>query len=437
MCDSKGGFSMKRIAFVLSFVVSFTISPLLAQQDLLTEIRNVEPYVVKSDGFVLESKQDVSIQAVAASDRYRGIGTAVWILDKASRDVVWKLHHAPRHGRNHGLADYDDVVQLPKGEYEVYYAAYPEPTNGIESFGEFMDFLAGKIFDGSRHGREYRDLSLTIRGRGQHVSREGIDQWLQGLKKDALVSLSGLWDNDYAQQGFVLEKPAEVTVYAIGEIQDESLDDYGWIINVKTGKRVWEMTDANTEHAGGASKNRFVRQTVSLPAGQYVAFFTTDGSHSYRDWNAPPPYDPSFWGITIWVKDEGLKKYAKLYDYKAAEEKNAGRTTRDVLMWPRPELLDEARHPGLAALAQNRADPCHVAGPSPGTALAAADHPMDPAARPVRRGHLHARLKAQVDLLQHRLDADEAHRRGRLSQERDAFVGRLLVLARDPEPDVR
>jgi len=322
MCDSKGGFSMKRIAFVLSFVVSFTISPLLAQQDLLTEIRNVEPYVVKSDGFVLESKQDVSIQAVAASDRYRGIGTAVWILDKASRDVVWKLHHAPRHGRNHGLADYDDVVQLPKGEYEVYYAAYPEPTNGIESFGEFMDFLAGKIFNRSRHGHEYRDLSLTIRGRGQHVSREGIDQWLQGLKKDALVSLSGLWDNDYVQQGFVLEKPAEVTVYAIGEIQDESLDDYGWIINVKTGKRVWEMTDANTEHAGGASKNRFVRQTVSLPAGQYVAFFTTDGSHSYRDWNAPPPHDPSFWGITIWVKDEGLKKYAKLYDYKAAEEKN-------------------------------------------------------------------------------------------------------------------
>lgn len=313
---------MKRVALFVSVFIAFFISPLFAQQDLLTEIHNVGPYEVKCDGFMLESNQDVSIHAVATGDRYRGIGASAWILNKTSREVAWKLRNASRHSRSRGLAEYDDVVQLPKGEYEVYYAAYPEPSNGIESFGEFMDFLAGKIFDGSHRSRDYRDLSLTIRGRGQHVGREGVDQWQQDLKKSAVLSLSALWDKDYVHQGFILEKPTDVTIYAIGEARDEILYDYGWIVSAKTGKRVWEMSESNMQHAGGAEKNMFVRETISLPAGQYAAFFVTDGSHSYRDWNAPPPFDPSFWGITVWVKDEAMRKYTKTYDYKAAEEKN-------------------------------------------------------------------------------------------------------------------
>lgn len=313
---------MKPVAHILPFIFVLFASPLFAQGDMLTEIRRVGAYEVKSDGFLLDSNQDVSIHAVAATDRYRGVGTSAWILDKATRAVVWKLRNAKQHNRSRGLADYDDVVQLPKGEYEVYYAAYPEPSDGVESFGDFMELLSSKIFDGRRRGREYDDLSITVRGRGKAVGREGVDRWQQDLKKGAVVSLTALWDNDYVHQGFVLEKPAEVTVYAIGEDQDESMDDYGWIINAKTGKRVWEMTERNLKSAGGATKNRMSRETLQLPAGQYVAYFVTDGSHSYREWNAPPPYDPSFWGVTVWVNDETQRKYARTFEYKPAEEKN-------------------------------------------------------------------------------------------------------------------
>jgi hypothetical protein len=313
---------MKRMSLLVSLFIFCFISPVLAQSDMLAEIRDVGAYEVKSDGFVLDADQQISIHAVADSDRYRGVGTSVWILNETSREVVWRLKNARQHNRSHGLAEYDDAVQLSKGEYEVYYAAYPEPSDGIESFGDFVDFLSGRIFDGNRHSREYRDLTLTVNGHGQHVGREGVDRWQEDLKKNALLSLSALWDNDYAHQGFVLEKPAEVTVYAIGELQDDNLDDYGWIINAKTGKRVWEMRENNTKNAGGARKNRLVRETISLPAGQYAAFFVTDDSHSYKNWNSPPPYDPAFWGITLWIKDEALRKYAKLYDYRAAEAKN-------------------------------------------------------------------------------------------------------------------
>ncbi len=313
---------MKRALFILSFIIAFFASPLCAQGDLLTEIRRVSAYEVKNDGFVLESNQDVSIHAVAATDRYRGVGTSAWILDKATRTVVWKLRNAKQHNRSRGLADYDDAVQLPKGEYEVYYAAYPEPSDGVESFSDFMELLSSKIFDGRRRGREYDDLSITIYGRGKAVGREGVDRWQQELKKGAVVSLTALWDNDYVHQGFALEKPIEVTIHAIGENQNESMDDYGLISNAKTGKRVWEMNDRNLKSAGGARKNRMSRETLQLPAGQYVAYFVTDGSHSYREWNAPPPYDPSFWGLTVWISDETQRKYAKTFEYKPAEEKN-------------------------------------------------------------------------------------------------------------------
>jgi hypothetical protein len=313
---------MKRVAHIFPFIIALFATPLFAQGDLLSEIRRVGAYEVKSDGFVLESNQDVSIHAVAATDRYREVGTSAWILDKVTRAVVWKLRNAKQHSRSRGLADYDDVVQLPKGEYEVYYAAYPEPSDGVESFGDFMELLSSKIFDGRHRAREYDDLSITVHGNGKAVGSAGVDRWQQELKKQAVVSLTALWDNDYVHQGFVLEKPTEVTIYALGENQDESMDDYGWIINAKTGKRIWEMNDRNLKSAGGARKNRMSRETLQLPAGQYVAYFVTDGSHSYREWNAPPPYDPTFWGLTVWVNDESQRKYAETFEYRPAGEKN-------------------------------------------------------------------------------------------------------------------
>ncbi|HTY37654.1 MAG TPA: hypothetical protein VMH23_11110 [Bacteroidota bacterium] len=313
---------MKAHKLFVPFVALLFTTPLFAQGDLLSEIHRVGVYDVKSNGFVLDSDQGVTIHAVAASDRYHGVGTSAWILDKSTRAVVWKLWNAKEHRRSKGLSEYDDVVQLPKGDYEVYYAAYPEPSDNVENFSDFMDLLSSKIFDGRRRDRDYDEFSITVRGHGKPVASDGVEQWQEGLKKDALVSMSALWDNEYVQRGFVLEKPAELTVYALGEILDDNLDDYGWIMNAKTGSRVWQMDERTMKNAGGARKNRMVRETLQLPAGQYVAYFVTDGSHSYRSWNAAPPYDPAFWGMTIWVKDESQKKYAKTFDFKPSAPKN-------------------------------------------------------------------------------------------------------------------
>lgn len=317
----QGGFDMRQFLILLSLLF-LSASQLLSQGVILAEIRDTREFEVKSDGFTLDSPQKISIRAVVPNNRFRGLGSSAWILNAETREVVWKLRQAQSRSRSRTLAEYDDAPELPRGTYEAYFATYLEPGDNVEDFGDFVDFLAGRIFGGSRRSRDNRDMLLTIQGEGQRVAKDGVDRWHEQTRNNAIVSLTGLWDDRYEHRGFALEKPAEVTIYAIGEGRDEVLFDYGWIINAKTGARVWEMTDRNTRHAGGASKNRFVRETLKLPAGQYAAFFVTDGSHSTRDWNSAPPYDPDFWGLTIWLNDNALKKYVKSYEYAPPGEKN-------------------------------------------------------------------------------------------------------------------
>ena len=75
--------------------------------------------------------------------------------------------------------------------------------------------------------------------------------------------------------------------------------DFGWIEDVKSGRRVWEMTYRTTEHGGGAQKNRRFDGTITLPAGEYVLVYESDDSHAFGAWNAAPPEDPEAWGITV------------------------------------------------------------------------------------------------------------------------------------------
>jgi hypothetical protein len=314
---------MKQSLLALFGLCILVITPTRAQDRLLAEIQNLAPYDVKTDGFVLDNDQEISIRGIGSADREWDASTSAWILNKGTREVVWKMRSASRSRYGRGLDEYTDLVELPRGEYEAYYAASPDWSHDVQGFGELLDYLAGRIFRSDTRRREFRDLRLTIHGAGHRVGQEGVEQWHDQIRKESLVSLSGLWDNEYVRQGFILEKPMQITLYALGEITDDATDDYGWIINTKSGERVWRMSDFNTQRAGGAEKNRMVSETITLPPGSYAVYFVTDGSHSCRNWNAPPPYDPAFWGITISVKNASDKKYAKTFDFKGIEEKNS------------------------------------------------------------------------------------------------------------------
>jgi len=101
------------------------------------------------------------------------------------------------------------------------------------------------------------------------------------------------------QKRFVLDRPAEVRVYALGESSGGRMADYGWIEDARTGRTVWEMTYRTTLAAGGAAKNRRFDGVLTLPAGEYTLRYETDGSHAFGSWNAAPPDSPELWGITL------------------------------------------------------------------------------------------------------------------------------------------
>ena len=82
-----------------------------------------------------------------------------------------------------------------------------------------------------------------------------------------------------------------------------------------------KMTYRRTEHAGGAKKNRLFDDIISLKKGSYIAYFVTDGSHSYRDWNSAPPFDQENWGMTLSAANSNFSKN-DVKEYSETEDKS-------------------------------------------------------------------------------------------------------------------
>jgi hypothetical protein len=119
----------------------------------------------------------------------------------------------------------------------------------------------------------------------------------------AVAALRRMGDDETESVDFTLRRPTDLRVYALGEGMDGEMYDYGWIVDAKTGRRVWSMEYSETRPAGGADKNRLVDDIISLDPGSYVLQYTTDDSHSYDDWNSDPPRDRDAWGITLTVAE--------------------------------------------------------------------------------------------------------------------------------------
>src|SRR5262249_19772312 len=140
-------------------------------------MRDLSPHELRTQGFSLSRPQTLQIEAVGAAEaREKNVfvrgqrdpgywrGNA-WILNARTRDVVWELRRANTKGARRDLERFDGNVQLPAGDYEVYYASY----SGM--YGQKSSGLSWLI--GSRRRDEYDDRGLSesfrlvIRGEGR------------------------------------------------------------------------------------------------------------------------------------------------------------------------------------------------------------------------------------------------------------------------------
>ena len=97
---------------------------------------------------------------------------------------------------------------------------------------------------------------------------------------------------------------------------------------MKNHKRIWEMRQGNVRNAGGDDKNIKLDDIVTFPAGDFILYYNTDGSHSYVDWNAPPPSDPFNYGITMMITNEQKKNDFKLISGRVEEQNVIAQLTK-------------------------------------------------------------------------------------------------------------
>ena len=299
----------------------------------LVDIQGLSPRQVKSQAFSVASSQDVRVEAAGAESTTRwGKLTKVmrtvwqgdqrkddppvpwtgnaWILDLKTRKVMWELSAAPTSAGRGGARVFNGSVKLPEGSYVAYYASYPDGEYWSES---------DKKSDRQWHwfgDQPVDQFKIVVRGAGQRLAAADLDRIRQASAGAAIVSLQGSGAERFQQAGFVLSKPTDIAVAALGEAREDGEFDYGWIINADTRAKVWKLTWRDSVPAGGAAKNRAATFTRTLPAGRYAAFYATDDSHDPSEWNSQPPHDPEAWGLTISVNDSAARAAVKSFPYE-------------------------------------------------------------------------------------------------------------------------
>ena len=308
--------------FLRWFSFLLVVSALAAEDVTIVELRDFRRREISRQGLTVARDIRVKIEAWGMSDpRDDGMLAYGWILDGETRRVVWEMtvdnSSEERGGR---LRKTEGSIRLSPGKYEVYFAVSPRGLGdrGYEGLGDFL----GDLFSGFRARawrRDARSWGITILS--DKKDRDALELLETRDDEGAIVRLAPLGDDAFEKEGFSLNRDVRLRVYAMGEGDNGEMVDYGWIVNAKTREKVWEMDYRSTRWSGGAEKNRVVDEEVVLPAGDYIVTFVTDGSHSYDDWNQLPPYDPSFWGITVWDADGRSGEALKVTSYNPEDDR--------------------------------------------------------------------------------------------------------------------
>ena len=219
-----------------------------------------------------------------------------WIQNADTRAVVWRMdyEHTEPAGGAQKNRESRETLRLPAGRYVAYFVSDdshdPEEWNHVPPFDPAFWGLSLRVTDAAARAA-VRPFAWEPVPAGQ-----------------TLVSLTRIGDRETKSTGFTLRQPLDVRVYAIGEGTDREMVDYAWIVDAGSHARVWTMRYQDTEHAGGADKNRLFDGVVHLAPGSYMVYYTSDGSHSYENWNSAPPAEDRHYGVSVFPASGRLQR---------------------------------------------------------------------------------------------------------------------------------
>ena len=256
-------------------------------------------------GFSLEDETELRIYTIGEG-RSDEIIDLAWITNVKSNEIVWRATLENSSHAGGGKKNYliDTKIKLPKGSYLLHYSS--DDSHSFQSWNVMPP--NDPVFWGA-----------TIWAASEE-DKNNVVPFKAGDIVKPLIEITKVGDNAFLSQGFSLLNTQELRILCLGEgYHTDDLSDLGWIVNADTKEIIWTMNDNPLiEHAGGAKKNRMVEETLILDKGHYIAYYTSDDSHSYEEWNSTNPFDRGRWGITIWSD----KKDFEYFDAEKYRSKN-------------------------------------------------------------------------------------------------------------------
>jgi hypothetical protein len=253
-----------------------------------------------SSGFTLKKPAKIKISALG--EGFDGeMYDSAYIINAESRSRVWEMleentEYAGGAIKNRKISE---EIELDAGDYIVYYSSDDSHC--------YDEWNSNPPYDPNFWG-------ITISGSGENFDKNIVTKY-EEKEGTLIMRLDKLGDDEEVSEGFKIVKPMKLRIYALGEGTDGKMVDYGWIQDIQSGRKVWQMKFDETQEAGGHPKNRLFDAVVIFEPGTYMVYFRTDDSHSYRSWNRAKPYDPQAWGIKIYtVGTERDENYIKKYD---------------------------------------------------------------------------------------------------------------------------
>jgi hypothetical protein len=266
--------------------ISYFIPPKI-QQGTVFRATGLGDNVSMRKGFTLAAPADITIRAMGESSGGEECDDYSWIVDTRQHERVWQMdcHDAREAGGAQKNVLTVSRVHLDKGSYVLY-----SITDGTHSAA---DWNGNPPNDPLNYG-----VSMVIENPAE---RSAFSESSYSEDRNAIVSIVKVGNNASRSEGFTLKNETRLRILAFGERDNNrrSMADYGSIIDARTRARVWTMDVSRTRHAGGASKNRFIDEVITLPAGSYIVNYVTDDSHAFGDWNDDAPFDPDHYGIVV------------------------------------------------------------------------------------------------------------------------------------------
>ncbi len=302
------GATVLAIGALLAILWGCVAVPARGQGPVLSAIKEIDHAGLYSQRFRLERDARVQIDAVGSGWPDEEIlFSYAWLLKLSDRSVAWAMDwRAVEADRNDNVSAAAEI-DLTAGDYVLYFSAlggfFPikKEVRLLKMFrlGTF-NIEGGTLVAWDRYGEPAR-WKAVVRATDPGLSLSDFVVNPPPPELIAPVAFREAGSGEFYRAALEVRQTIRMRILAVGEYvaREQGFADGAWIEDRDECARVWDMTLRNTEPAGGAKKNRVFDDIVELAPGRYLLCYVTDDSHAFGDWNAPPPYDPESWGVTL------------------------------------------------------------------------------------------------------------------------------------------